>query len=191
MLTVGTNAPTAQIPPTVAASDLQNAISAAAGCQVTVYTVGKCVEWCNIYVNFNQIPGNVPLITVSSNSLTGGSTGTTPSLTVSRYITGSNNVFQSPIPGELFFTAHDTPQVTVTVNGVTSSCQDHTCDITITSAYTPTLTAYTYTAASNLLTVTVTPPSGVTPAPTILPSALTISFGAQPCTPVTTTSTAN
>jgi hypothetical protein len=84
-------------------------------------------------VHFAGQPGDVPLLETDSSGLTGGKPGTSPTIVASTYLSGSNNAFLAPIPGELLFTGHETPQVVVVANDVYSTCQDKTCDLTIAS----------------------------------------------------------
>jgi hypothetical protein len=122
-----------------------------------VWQVGNCLEACVFYVQY-LTPGPVPLLVPSSSGLSGGKIGTSPKVTASVYRPGSKNIFLDPIPGEILFTAHDTPQIQVVANNVYSTCVDSTCNIIVSDANTPVLASYTFSTESGALSLTITDP---------------------------------
>jgi hypothetical protein len=99
---------------------------------------------------------------LTDSGLAGGKDGTKPTVTFIEYVPGSNDAFLDPVPAELFYTAHDTPQLQVVTNGLYSVCADTTCNLVVTSDHTPSLSAYTYTSATGALSLTLDDPRSST-----------------------------
>jgi len=72
--------------------------------------IGNCQLGCTYYVQFAGIPGAATALTVTA-ALSGGMTGSSPTIVTGYYMHGGNSAFLDPIPGEILFTAHDYPQV--------------------------------------------------------------------------------
>ncbi|XP_052245987.1 fibrocystin-L-like isoform X3 [Dreissena polymorpha] len=156
---------------------------------VLVHTFGKmnvertadstCANM-KIDVSFLEMPGDLDLMNLATSfSAPSSATGS-----IEQQVPGHLSIV--PIPGDMVFTQHTTPQVTVYVNGVPSKCAlaNNDCSFTYSAVGTPTVTGISPNTGNEnvMLTVTGTGFSG-----TLADNKVTI--GNVPCTVTAATTT--
>jgi hypothetical protein len=95
---------------------------------------------------------SIPLMTADTTFLTGGSTSSGPTVTVSKYREMNRNLLWEPIPNDMIFTAEYKPQIVMTIGDgesgyVTSVCMIYdgeACSYETLSTQNVDLTSYTH-----------------------------------------------
>eukprot|EP00898_Chlorokybus_atmophyticus_P004648 jgi/Chlat1/5184/Chrsp33S05041 len=96
-------------------------------------------------VFFDGAPGeDMEMLESNTYGLTGGTYGSAgPTIDVTELVKGDPAQFMAPIPGEFFAMLETKPQVHLSVNGVTASCEggSYDCAFLYTGSVTPTITS--------------------------------------------------
>ena len=135
-------------------------------------------------IKLSGLRGAIPIFTVLSNDLKGGSPGTKPIINITSVITGSNNIFYSPVPSDLLYTVYNESNpnihhVTVESNGIVGRCRNITnCTLKVDSTITPIIDDFSVSAAG-ILNIHLKELKFK-----IEPTNLTVSLGKAPCSPV-------
>lgn len=135
-------------------------------------------------IKLSGLTGSIPLFTVLSNDLNGGVPGTKPIISITNVITGSNNIFYSPVPSDLLYTVYNETNpnihhVTVESNGIAGRCRNITnCTVKIDLSLTPIIDGF-FISDQGILNIHLKELKLK-----LEPNNLTITLGKAPCSPV-------
>ncbi|KAI0230282.1 Fibrocystin-L [Lamellibrachia satsuma] len=116
---------------------------------INVQHTGDCTgrKWT---ITWLTTPGELPLIEVTSTEELHG-----PNVTVAVKQETAGGLFYNPLPGHLLRTHHETPQVTISVNGIPVKCSD-SCSYSWDESKTPTVSAVSPMSGASGVDMTVT-----------------------------------